>query len=378
MKIILEGVDQQKTNAAVLVLARMLYVQEDLARQVFSAAPCVIFDELSPAQAQGLNLALFPLRQVGARLNVSGVANSKLAKINWPQPPQINGIPVNNYGLPGPDPSRSAFHCPSCGAQLNVAFSLAPEAAPAKPAAAAQVSAAPAPAPVAPPKPAAAAQVSAAPAPAPVAPPKPAAAAPAPTPAALPGGIQVEEVDLDELMASPSPSASSVAAGGGPKKLPGAATPPAQAASVGGMEATPFTAAQGGPMQMDDFEQMYASDPNLQPVDLGEPDLVVQVQPLEPPDKADQPGKAPAPPKPSPKSVPQPGGDQYSVHVNGDKSPALVKVLMELMMVSEKEAQALAKRARITVAESISKAQADWIKSRFAQDNLKAHIKPQG
>ena len=356
MNIILEGVDQQKTNAAVMVLARMLYVQEDLARQVISAAPCVIFDELSPAQAQGLNLALFPLRLAGARLNVSGEANSKLAKINWPQPPQISGIPVNNYGLPGPDPSRSAFHCPSCGAQLNVAFSLAPEAAPA---------------PVAPPKPAAAAQVS---------------AAPAPAPAALPGGIQVEEVDLDELMASPSPSASPVAAGaekqaaagGGPQELPGAAAQAAQTTSVGGLEATPFTAAQGGPMQMDDFEQMYASDPNLQPVDLDEPDLAAPIQPPKPPDKADQPSKAPAPPKPSPKSVPQAEDDQYSVHVNGDKSPALVKALMELMMVDEKEAQTLAKRARITVAKSISKAQADWIKSRFAQDNLTAHIKPQG
>lgn len=126
-------------------------------------------------------------------------------------------------------------------------------------------------------------------------------------------------------------------------------------------------------MQMDDFEQMYASDPNLQPEDLDEPGLAAPIQPLEPPDKA---GQAPAPS--GPKSAPQPKDEQYSVHVIGDQSPALVKVLMETMMVDEKEAQTLAKRARIAVARNISKAQADWIKNRFAQDNLTAHIKQQG
>ena len=384
----------------------ILNLTDQVASQIVSLAPVVLFDGLDRKQAQAVVEAMADVTAAGGKLAVSNAPPGAMRKVNWPKLPTIGGravatfvsgvvpavgVPPGAAGAPPPPPAGApaaapahpappgtvrgvVTKCPVCGAALTIA-------------AAGAVAQTPAPRriarPAAPPPSARPRRKPPTRPPAPPSPgdmstgltPKPGtlrAAAPSPAPPKRDtGGVIIEEVaSIDDLdLGGPQPDVPVVPSD---KPRPAAQQPDAQAA-----------ASALAPMDLDDFEagllaggedQLLADlDANL-PDESASEDLLAELDELpgievqaEPAD-SNLPGDAPAPAP----AGPEPG--DWNVFASKASGVDLPAVISQVMGIPIGEAQALSKKPVVPVAKNVSKASAEEIRDRLSAANVKARI----
>jgi hypothetical protein len=346
-KIVLHQIPEAGRTSATIVLARLLYITNELAGQIIGATPCVLFDKLSSSQAYGLNTALYPLRLVGVRTEVTAQP-VRMAVINWPEEPAVGGIPCSQFKVV-PDPHAKVNSCPCCGVPL------------------AQTPTQGGPQPSAPNR-----QT-----------PKPQPAPPSAAPAASGGGIVIEDVDTSDLSSSPAPARQRQAAPPPAAPQVPAAQVPAQekvvpavsqasheavALDLGGLEGFVAKAADG-PMQLEDFERgLITESPGPTPAPQAPPADALERLQQGLPTLGGESGHQ------SPKRHGSSAGN-CSVFTSGGKpSSRLISALCQVMGISKEEAAKLAGSRVISVAKNVSRQQAMQIKSALAKHRVNSRI----
>jgi len=218
-------------------------------------------------------------------------------------------------------------------------------------------------------------------------PPPPPPPAPAPAAPKAGGGLIIEEVgsidDLDLAGEGRRPDVPVL-----PKEKPAPAQAPAPPPS--GQDSQLGVSAIA-PMDLGDFEAgllgdggvelLEELDANLPNEDAGEdllagleelPGIEIQAEPAESNVADDKPA-----PAPGGGAATEPG--DYSVTISkAGKSTRMVEAISQVMGVSMKDAEAMAKKPVVSVAKDVSKKSADDIKSRLAEMDVKARVNRKG
>jgi hypothetical protein len=327
----------------------MLYVNDALVQQIIGAAPCILFDGLNAQQAHGLNIALYPFRLAGAKLQVITSGTVRAAKINWQQPPTVCGIRYDRYTVV-PDPGAKPGTCPCCGIPLKMGQMAGPIAQPG-----------PSAIPAAAPRPNTGRR-------------SPIGQQPA---VSGKGGIVVEDVDMEELLGETTGrSSDSGLPAAGPQSAPSAGKAPATSqpsnqaseSSFDGVEAPVARASETTIMEIEDFERALAeaaasgndaAGDALARLEDGLPTLRVRED--------------------SPQNVPvvtagPADSTSCSVVVAGGRGGHLAEALAEVMNIDLNQARKLATRPMVTVAKHISRAEAEQLRAKLERKRVKARI----
>jgi len=107
-KAILKAVPADSVNLVAAELMTMFNFDKAYAQQIAKAAPLVLLDKMTPAQALNAESNLVALRRHGADVQVTPEAVQGMARLNWPTPPDILRRPGN------------VFVCPHCGERFVV------------------------------------------------------------------------------------------------------------------------------------------------------------------------------------------------------------------------------------------------------------------
>lgn len=101
-QIILRGFPHEESEATQAALERCLHFSPGLAQKVMNAAPIAVLHGMNPRQALEVMLALQPLLEAGAALEVQVGQNPSAARLGWSKAPHICGKALARFG---PQPS---------------------------------------------------------------------------------------------------------------------------------------------------------------------------------------------------------------------------------------------------------------------------------